>query len=149
MKVCLVTSSGGHLLHLHMLRSFWEKHERFWVTSKKEDALHLLADETVYWAYYPTQRNLQNLIRNTFLACRVLIRERPDVILSAGAAVAVPFFYVGRLLGCTLVFIEVYDRVFTPTLTGRLLHPVADLFVIQWEEQHAFYPKGIMLGQML
>jgi beta-1,4-N-acetylglucosaminyltransferase len=149
MKICLVTSSGGHLFHVHLLKRFWEKHERFWVASKKEDALYLLKDEKVYWAYYPTPRNVKNLIRNTILALKVLIKERPDVIVSSGSAVAVPFFYFGKLFGCKTVFIEVYDRISTPTLTGKLVHPIADLFIVQWEEQKKFYPKGILLGQML
>lgn len=149
MKVCLVSSSGGHLFHLSLLQSFWSKYDRFWVASKKADALDLLKDEKVYWAYYPTPRNLKNAIRNTFLAFKVLWKERPDVIVSAGSAVAVPFFYVGKMFGCTVVFIEVYDRISTPTLTGKLVHPIADIFVVQWEEQRSFYPKGILLGQIL
>lgn len=149
MKLCLVSSSGGHLFHLDLLRPFWSKYNRFWVTSKKEDALDILKDENVYWAFYPTPRNLKNLIRNTALAWKVLRQERPDVIVSTGAAVAVPFFYVGKLFGCTIVFIEVYDRISTPTLTGKLVHPIADLFVVQWEEQKKFYPKGVLLGQIL
>ena len=149
MKLCLVTSSGGHLFHLQLLRSFWTKYPRIWVASRKDDALSLLKDEAVYWAYYPTPRNFKNLLRNTGLAIRVLLRERPDVILSAGSAVAVPFFYVGKMLGCTLVFVEVYDRFATPTLTGRLVHPISDLFIVQWEEQKEFYPHAIFMGQLL
>ena len=149
MKLCLVSSSGGHLFHLDLLKPYWSKYDRFWVASKKEDALSLLKDEQVYWAYYPTPRNIKNLIRNTFLAFKVLWKERPDVIVSAGSGVAVPFFYVGKLFGCTLVFVEVYDRISSPTMSGKLIHPIADLFVIQWEEQRAFYPKGQLLGQIL
>jgi UDP-N-acetylglucosamine:LPS N-acetylglucosamine transferase len=131
------------------MKTFWEKYDRIWVASKKEDAFHLVKDERVYWAYFPTPRNVKNLLRNTLLAWRVLHRERPDVIVSAGSAVAVPFFYIGKVLGCTLVFIEVYDRISTPTLTGKLVYPIADLFVVQWEEQRRFYPRGILLGQIL
>ena len=53
----------------------------------------------MYGCHYPTNRNLKNLIRNTFLAIKVLRKERPDVIISSGAAVAVPFFYIGKLMG--------------------------------------------------
>ena len=110
MKLCLVSSSGGHLFHMNLLRPFWSKYDRVWVASKKEDALNILKDETVYWAYYPTPRNLKNLIRNSFLAWRVLRRERPDVIVSAGSAVAVPFFYIGKLLVYVLFEIEQLPR---------------------------------------
>jgi len=149
MKLCLVCSSGGHLFQLHILEKWWGKHERFWVTFKKADALSLLEKEKVYGAYFPTTRNIINLIRNSFLAIKILLKERPEIIVSNGAAVAVPFFYLGRLLGSKLIFIEVYDRIDSPTLTGKLVYPITDVFILQWEEQKSFYPKGKVLGRVL
>lgn len=149
MKVCLVCSSGGHLFHLYALKAWWQKTDRFWVTFEKADAASLLGEEKVYRAYRPTTRNIKNLIRNTFVAFRILLRERPDLIISTGAGVAVPFFYFGKILGCRLVFIEVYDRIDSPTLTGRLVYPISDAFILQWPEQKKFYPKGRLIGQLL
>lgn len=107
LKICLVGSSGGHLTHLYMLKPFWKDKNRFWVTFDKEDARSLLKDEKVYPCYFPTNRNIKNLIRNTFLAIRVLKKEKPDLIISSGAAVAVPFFYLGKLFGTKTIYIEV------------------------------------------
>lgn len=148
MKIALVGSSGGHLTHLHMLKDFWEKHERFWVTFDKEDARSLLDGESFYPCYYPTNRNIPNLIRNTKLALRLLKKERPDVIISSGAAVAVPFFYIGKLYGAKTIYIEVYDRIDAPTLSGKLVYPVTDRFIVQWEEMKKVYPKAINLGSI-
>lgn len=148
MKVCLVGSSGGHLTHLYMLKPFWQDNERFWVTFDKADAQSILAGERMIPCYYPTNRNLKNLIRNTFLAWKVLRKEKPDVIISSGAAVAVPFFYLGKLFGAKTVYIEVFDRIDGPTLTGKLVHPIADLFVVQWEEMKQVYPKAVNLGSI-
>lgn len=145
-KICLVGSSGGHLTHLYQLKKFWENKERFWVTFNKEDAKSLLDGEKMYSCYFPTNRNLFNLIRNTFVAIKVLFKEKPDIIISSGAAVAVPFFYIGKLMGKKLVYIEIYDRIDKPTLTGRLVHPITDLFIVQWEEQTKVYKKAINLG---
>lgn len=149
MRICLVGSSGGHLTHLYLLMEWWEKYERFWVTFDKEDARSLLKDEKVFWCYYPTNRNIKNLIRNTFLAVRILSKERPDIIISSGAAPAIPFFYIGKLFGSKLIYIEVYDRIGTPTVTGRVVYPITDRFIIQWKEQADFYPKGINLGGII
>jgi beta-1,4-N-acetylglucosaminyltransferase len=149
MKLCLVCSSGGHLFQLHILKNWWGRHERFWVTFKKADALSLLEEEKVYWAFSPTTRNIINLVRNSFLALKILFKERPEIIVSNGAGVAVPFFYIGKILGSKLVFIEVYDRIDSPTLTGKLVHPITDAFVLQWEEQKNFYSKGKVIGQVL
>lgn len=135
-------------MHLYMLKSFWEDKERFWVTFDKEDANSLLKKETMYRCYYPTNRNIKNLIKNTFLAIKVLLKEKPDLIVSSGAAVAVPFFYIGKLMRKKLVYIEVFDRIDKPTLTGRLVYPITDRFVVQWEEQKKVYPKGVNLGSI-
>ena len=96
--------------------------------------------------YHPTTRNLLNLVRNFFLSIRVLWRDRPDVILSTGAGVAVPFFWVGRLLGIRTVYLEVYDRIDSATMTGRLCHPVTELFLVQWPEQESLYRGTVTAG---
>lgn len=148
MKLCMVGSSGGHLAHLYLLRPLWDDRERFWVTFDKEDARSLLEGERMYPCYYPTNRSLKALLKNTWLAWRVLRREKPDLIVSSGAAVAVPFFYLGKLLGAKLVYIEVFDRIHKPTLTGRLVYPIADQFIVQWEEQTQVYPRAKCLGSI-
>lgn len=148
MKICLVGSSGGHLAHLNMLKPFWSREDRFWVTFDKEDARSILKDEKMYPCYFPTNRNLKNLIKNTFLAIRILRKERADVIISSGAAVAVPFFYIGKLFGAKTVYIEVFDRIDKPTVTGKLVYPVTDKFIVQWEEMKKVYPKAINLGSI-
>lgn len=148
MKICLVGSSGGHLTHLYMLKPIWSVNERFWVTFDKEDARSLLKDEKVYSCYFPTNRNIFNLIRNTFLAFKVLFKEKPDLVISSGAAVAVPFFYIAKIMRKKLIYIEVFDRVNKHTLTGKLVYPITDVFIVQWEEMKKIYPKAVNLGSI-
>ena len=148
MKICFVCSSGGHLAHLHMLEPFWKDKDRFWVTFDKQDARSILKDEKVYPCYYPTNRNILNLVRNTCLAWKVLRKEKPDLIISSGAAVAVPFFWLGRLMKCRTIYIEVFDRRDSPTLTGKLVYPVTDRFIVQWEEMKKVYPKAMNFGSL-
>lgn len=147
-KVCLVGSSGGHLTHLYMLHDFYKNKDRFWVTFDKEDANSILKDEKKYYCYYPTNRNIKNLIKNTFLAIKILKKEKPDLIISSGAAVAVPFFYIGKLFGAKLVYIEVFDRIDKSTVTGKMVYPITDKFIVQWEEMKKVYPKAINLGSI-
>ncbi|WP_294407002.1 PssD/Cps14F family polysaccharide biosynthesis glycosyltransferase [uncultured Clostridium sp.] len=148
LKACLVGSSGGHLTHLYMLKPFWKELDRFWVTFDKEDARSVLDGEKIYSCYFPTNRNIKNLIKNTFLAFKVLKKENPDILISSGAAVAVPFFYLAKLKGKKLIYIEVYDRIDKPTMTGKLVYPIVDKFIVQWEEQKKVYPKAVNLGSI-
>ena len=87
-------------------------------------------------------------MKNTVLAWKVLKREKPDLIISSGAAVAVPFFYLGKLFGAKLIYIEVFDRIDKPTMTGKLVYPIVDKFVVQWDEMKKVYPKAINLGSI-
>lgn len=148
-KLMLVCSTGGHLAQLHRLEPYWSQHDRVWVTFDKPDARSLLAGERVHWAFHPTTRNLVNLARNFRLAGTLLREEQPDVIISNGAGVALPFFVLGRRRGIRTVYAEVYDRIDSRSLTGRLCYPLSDLFVLQWDEQRALYPKGLVVGPLL
>lgn len=147
-KICLVGSSGGHLMHLYMLKPFWKNKERFWVTFNKEDAKSLLQNEKMFSCYYPTNRNIKALIVNTVLAFKILKIEKPDIIISSGAAVAVPFFYLEKVFGAKTIYIEVFDRIDKSSLTGKLVYPVADKFIVQWEEGKRIYKKAINLGSI-
>ena len=93
-------------------------------------------------------RYIKNLIKNTFVALRVLRKEKPDLVISSGAAVAVPFFYIAKLMGKKLIYIEVFDRIDKPTLTGKLVYPIVDEFIVQWDEMKKVYPKAINLGSI-
>jgi len=149
MKICLVCSAGGHFYELHSLNSVWRGHSRFWVTFNKEDTQYLLQGEKKYWAFAPTNRNPKNFIRNFFLAAKILVKEKPDAIVSTGAGVAVPFFYFGWLTRRRTIYIESMTRVTNLSLTGRLVYPVARHFLVQWPELAELYPRARFKGQVL
>lgn len=147
--VLLVSSQGGHLAQLLVLRSWWEAHDRVWVCPDTPDVRDRLAGEQVVTSYSPTTRNVVNLVRNAALAVRVLREHRPSLVVSTGAGVAVPFFAAARAMGIPTAFIEVYDRVDSPTLTGRLCGPFTTRRIVQWDQQLDFYPDAHLVGPLL
>lgn len=148
-RVLMVASSGGHLAQLLVLRPWWQERDRAWVTFDLPDAVSQLQGERLYPAFHPTTRNAVNLLRNAALSVRVLRAERPDLIVSTGAGVAVPFFVLGKILGVPTVYVEVFDRVTSATLTGRLCRPFTSRFLVQWDSQLQFYPGAIVVGRLL
>lgn len=149
MRIMLVGSAGGHLAQLLRLQPWWQDHERLWVTFQLPDATSLLADEQVLWAHHPTTRSVRNLLRNAWLALREVPKFRPDVVVSSGAGVAVPFFLVARLFGAQTVYLEVFDRMDSATLTGRLCAPLTGVTLLQWRQQKKCYPNGVVVGPVL
>ncbi|MCA9490817.1 MAG: hypothetical protein KC621_12900 [Myxococcales bacterium] len=146
LKLLLVASGGGHLQQLLWLRSWWSQHDRCFVTFDAPEARAWLADERWIAGHGPTNRSLSAAARNTLLARRVLRRERPDVVVSTGAGIALPFLLLARSAGAVAVWVETWDRVDAPSLTGRLVGPRVDAFVVQRREQLHFHPRAVCLG---
>ena len=147
--VLLVCSSGGHLVQLRALRAAWTGLETAWVTDDTLDARSLLAGERVVYAHGPTCRNLPTLVRNLLLARRVLRELRPRVVLTTGAATAVPFAWIGRLRGARVVYIESLSRIDRPSLSCRLIAPFAERIYVQWPELEAAVRRSRYAGTVL
>lgn len=131
-RILLVANPGGHLLQMLALEGAWEGLDRRWVTLAAADSKSLLAEENVVYANGPTIRNVMNLIRNFAVAWQTVRHFDPDVILSTGSALAIPFFVIGRLHRKRLVYVESFTRVSRPSLSGRIVYPLADAFFMQW-----------------
>lgn len=145
----LVGSSGGHLAQLYRLQPWWESRRRTWVTFDTLDATSLLADEDdVVWGHHPTTRNVPNLLRNTALARRVLADRRPDIVVTTGAGIALPFFALARSMGIRTVYLEVIDRIDSTPLATRLCRPFTDLMLVQWEAQREMHPHARLVGTL-
>jgi beta-1,4-N-acetylglucosaminyltransferase len=144
----LVCSPGGHLLQMLRLQPAWAQMRCTWITLEAADSSHLLRDERVVFAKGPTNRSLRALLSNAWLAWRVVRRERPAAILSTGAALAVPFFLIGKLYGSRLVYVESLTRTDEISLAGRLVYPFADAFFVQWpgaaKRKRARYVGGLL-----
>ena len=93
------------------LQPAWADLDRTWVTLRSTDVEYLLKSEDVIFGHGPTPRNLGNFFRNLRLAWRVLREHDPEVIVSTGAGLALPFFILGRLRGRRLVYVESVTRV--------------------------------------
>ena len=132
-KICLVCSSGGHLFQLFLLKKFWINKNRFWVSFPTTDAKHILKAEKVQWAYFPTNRNVKNLFKNIYLANKLIRKERPSMLISTGAGIAVPFIIIAKFYKVKTIYIESITRNEELSLSGNLVLPFANKFFVQWE----------------
>ena len=154
-RAFFVCACGGHLLQLLQTEPCAEGLEIHWVVPKKTDSLSLLEGKTVHWAKDSVARVsgrlgfAGNLARfgavawDFLLAAFLLLKHRPDRIVSTGSSIAIPFFLLAKLMpGTRTCYIETMARIEAPSPTGRVCSRLADLFFYQWEELAPFYPKG-------
>ncbi len=137
MKICLVCSHGGHLSEILQLKEAFEGHDTFFVTY-----------ESVRTRQLEHRYLLRNIGTNPLLMAtaalfilRILLKERPRVIVSTGSEIAIPAFYLAKLFRIKTIFIESWTRVDRPTGTGKIVYPVSDVFLVQWEQMLSKYGK--------
>ena len=144
-RACLAFSPGGH----------WAELERALAGITFRDVFHVTFDDgrsrpdgpRCYKLCHP-RRSPWRTALNAWQSLRVLHRERPALMISTGADVAVPILLLAKLFGATVVFIETAGSA-APTLAGRLVYPVADLFVVQWPERLERFPKAVLAEGLL
>ncbi len=151
MKLCFTASSGGHFEELSCLQSIAQMHETFVVTEGSD----LQPDTGPDWAartYYVPQINRReplfplHFIRLFFTSWCIMRREKPDCVISTGALATYPVCLIARLMKKKIIYIESFARVDNPSLTGRMMAPLANLFIVQWEEMLQFYPNAVYTG---
>lgn len=145
-KICLVSASGGHFEQLCCLKSLFEKYTGFVVTER--------TDIKTKVDYFVTQTGLgeKGLIRDTVKlfgeSFRILNKEKPDVVITTGTFISLPFMVYCKLHRKKFIYIETFSRVTNTTKAGRLMYHFADLFIYQWPELKKYYPKGIYGGSI-
>lgn len=153
-KVLFVSSTGGHLNELLQLEPMFNKYNYSIITEKDKSTLHLkeIYGSKVNYLIYGTRKKIIkyffvfifNLLKSIFLYFKI----RPKYIVTTGTHTAVPICYIGKLFGSKIIFIETFANINTKTLSGKLIYPISNLFIVQWEEMLKLYPKAIYGGSI-
>ncbi|MDI9433171.1 MAG: UDP-N-acetylglucosamine--LPS N-acetylglucosamine transferase [Planctomycetota bacterium] len=132
MKICLAGSAGGHLSQLLKIASDWSGYEVCWITTTEVVRASLGEQGNVHVVGECNRQHPVRVLR-VFLRClRILRRERPDVVISTGAAPGCMAAILGHLAGAKVIWLDSITNVNRLSLSGRLVRPFADLFLVQW-----------------
>jgi UDP-N-acetylglucosamine:LPS N-acetylglucosamine transferase len=147
LKVCLTCSVGGHFKQMLALKDAWASCDVFYVLMYKPVIETFRKKNRVYIVTSP-ERNPFLFARNIIESLIIFARTRPDVVVSTGAGVTIALCYIAKLFRRKVVYIEDWCIVDVPSVTGRALYPVADLFIIQREQLRRFYPRAVYGGEL-
>lgn len=121
----LIASTGGHLTQLSLLRGrIRELTDVSWVTFDTDQSRSLLAGQRVHFVRDVPPRDGLGAVRALASAARIMRLEQPDVVMSTGAAIALPYLTTAAAQRRTALYIESAARVDAPSLTGRLTRRV-------------------------
>jgi UDP-N-acetylglucosamine:LPS N-acetylglucosamine transferase len=151
-SVLFISSTGGHLEELLQLSPMFQKYDYHLMTEKTKSNLYLkekYKDKVAYLVYgtkfhvitYPFK-----LIANCFISLYYYLKFHPDYIITTGTHTAGPMCCIGKILGSKIIYIETFANMITKTSTGKLLYPMSDLFVVQWESMKKLYPNSVYGG---
>lgn len=140
-KICLTSSAGGHIKELQQLNKFYLNYPHYFVTANRINTQNLTNKQGVYFVSVPSRNPLKFLL-NFLQSLVIFLKENPNVIISTGADTSLATCYIGKLFGKKIIFIESFCRIKEPSLTGKLVYPIADLFIYQWKYLSKYYPKG-------
>lgn len=150
MKICFVSSSGGHWEELLCLKKVTRKNDtHFYVTEAGGQAAEQSLSDHIYTVPLINRQEkkfIRYFLRLFLTAQKIITQEKPNVVISTGALVAFPFCIVGKIHGCKIIYIESFARVKDKSLTGKLVYPIADLFLVQWKDLLSVYPKSVYIG---
>ena len=136
------------MVQVRQLASVYERHDHFYFTFTGGVADEMAKTARVYSIPNIVRRNPLSWFVGAFLSLVVVVRQRPDVVITTGAGIVVFFCVFAKLFGAKLIFIESMARIESPTLTARMLYPFADLFIVQWPGLLKYFPKAKFAGRL-
>lgn len=138
-RILLVASGGGHWVQLLRLREAWQGQDVAYATVQPSYRAQV-PGERFYCVNDATRWDRWGLLKMAAQVAWVVLRERPDVVITSGAAPGMVALRMGKLLGARTVWLDSIANVEALSLSGQKVSHFADLQLTQW--QHLAGPDG-------
>lgn len=151
-KVLFISSTGGHLSEMLQLKDMFNRYDYKIITEKTKSNLKLkkyYGNRISYLVYGTKDHKLSypfKLLYNCFKSLYFYLKIHPDYVITTGAHTAGPMCLIAKIFGSRVIYIETFANINTKTITGKLLYPVSDKFIVQWDSMKKLYPNSIVGG---
>ena len=140
-KIIGISSGGGHLSELMKVIPSSYENEMTYITFRNGHTKDTLKDKAHFFVIDPHISKMKFFI-NFVQSFLLFLKLRPKVIISTGSGIAIPLILIGRFFKTKIVFVESGARIFKPSKTASFIYKYSDLFIIQYETLHSFFPKS-------
>jgi len=147
-RVLAVASGGGHWVQLCRLMPAWDGCQMTFVTTDpgfRKGLAQSVAErgqpEPRFFVVQEANRwQKLRLLKSLIQAALILIRVRPDVVVTTGAAPGYFMIRLGKMMGARTIWLDSIANAEELSLSGRMAGRYADLWLTQWP--HLAQPDG-------
>nr|VFK62329.1 MAG: Oligosaccharide biosynthesis protein Alg14 like [Candidatus Kentron sp. UNK]VFK70425.1 MAG: Oligosaccharide biosynthesis protein Alg14 like [Candidatus Kentron sp. UNK] len=145
--ILLVASNGGHWIQLNRLRSAFEGFRKIYISTSDEDR-DMVADGRFFTVPEASRWNKLKMLCLALKMLFFILRFRPDVVVSTGAAPGYFALRFGKWIGARTIWLDSIANVNRLSLSGQMVRPYADLWLTQWPhlstESGPHYRGGVL-----
>lgn len=131
MKALLISSAGGHYSELRKIK-LDTKYRTYIVSEKTKNQGNTSID---YYMIYSTRSQIIKYlfisIINVIRSLYIILKVKPDVIISTGAHTCVPFFMFAKIFKIKSIYIESYAKVNSTSLTYKIIKRFCTKIIVQ------------------
>ena len=149
LRICLVASAGGHLSQLLKLAESWSGYDLFYVVTSELVREELRKRGRVYIVPECNRQHPLQLMKVLAKCIMIVLRERPQVVISTGAAAGCIECFLGKLIGAKVIWVDSITNVEKLSLSGRMVRYIADMFFVQWPELTRKYTNVQFAGMVI
>lgn len=158
LKICLECAEGGHLDEMLNIMAAFEGHDIFFMTTMAPTTKNLCKKYRVYYVrrQYNTSQRWAVYLREFLLVIKllavsliILLKEKPKAIISTGGGATIPICYLGKLFRVKIIYIQSLANTTDLSGTGKIIYPIADLFLVQWKLLQEKYKKVAYWGRVI
>ncbi len=132
-KILAVASFGGHWIQLRRLAPLFDRHNTTYVSTEKK--LEKTVSPCDFYAVIDAAKETK--LKLLWLGCCalfILLRVRPDVVITTGAAPGLIFLLLGKVIGSKTIWLDSIANAEELSLSGKLAKRWADLWLTQWSD---------------
>lgn len=148
LRICLVASAGGHLTQLLKLAESWSGYDLFYIVTSELVREELRKRGRVYIVQECNRQHPLQVMKVLAKCIRIVLREKPQVVISTGAAAGCIECFLSKLIGAKVIWIDSITNVEKLSLSGRMVRYIADMFFVQWPELTRKY-KNVQFAGMV
>lgn len=148
MKLLAIASDGGHWVELsEILKGISHNFDVCYVSTNENGRYELKRKDSFYVVRDFSRTTPHLILKSLVSSLKIFLKEKPDAIITTGAAPGLIMVFLGWLFRKKTVWIDSMANVRRLSLSGRLVLPIASRVYTQWK--HLASSKVIFSGSVI